>query len=228
MEFNSQIESVIADEGEKALSYYWLHSKSQKKFSRLSNLINIPVIILSTLAGASSIGSESLFQGFPQASVIIGLVSIIVGILSTLQSYFNFEKTAESHRISSIQYYKVYNFIKIELSLPRHQRTKMEDFLKIIKEDLERLKEISPLIPDGVIKEYKLNFNIEDYKEISKPEICNGLSQIEPYSQEVESKRQSLKLEIEKLDTYPTSENFELKTEIKDIKVKLPETKPWK
>lgn len=237
MEYNTQLESVLSDEGEKSLSYFWLHSHSQKKFSRLSNLINIPVIVLSTLAGASSIGSEALFSGFQYASVIIGIVSIIVGILSTLQSYFNFEKTAESHRISSIQYYKVYNFIKIELSLPRAQRTKIDDFLKIIKQDLERLKEISPLIPDNIIKDYKLYFNVDDYKDVSKPEICNGLSKITPFSQVEEIKRQSLRITLPPLTTTPANTPItiieEPKQEIKEVPREVPKVnvsipKPWK
>jgi len=227
MEFNSQLESVISDEGEKALSYMVLHDWSQKKFNRFTNFINIPVIILSTMAGASSIGSDSLFQGFPQASVIIGIVSIIVGILSTLQSYFNFEKRAEAHRISSIQYYKVYNFIKIELSLPRSQRTAVSDFLKLIKEDLERLKEISPQIDDGIILQYKRNFGIDEYKNISKPEICNGLTSIEPFSQEQESKRQSIRVEIQTDDllTIPPANDEQQQ---KDDKPKITGPKPWK
>lgn len=220
MEFNSQIEKVISDEGEKSLSYMWLHDRSQKKFSRLSNFINIPVIVLSTLAGASSIGSESLFKGFQQSSVIIGIVSIIVGILSTLQNYFNFERRSEAHRISSIQYYKVYNFIKIELSLPRNQRTNISDFLKLIKEDLERLKEISPQIPDNVINDYKNKFDIENYNQVSKPEICNGLTSIIPFNELVEatSNRNSIKIEI--------SPEIQLTEQIKLNEDK--KTKPWK
>jgi len=231
MEFNHQLENVISAEGEKALSYMWLHDKAQKTYNRLSNIINIPVIVLSTLAGSASIGSESLFDGFPQASVIIGLVSILVGILGTLQSYFNFEKRTESHRIASIQYYKVYNFIKIELSLPRKDRTNVSDFLKLIKEDLERLKEISPIIPDNTIKEYRERFDIPDYKEISKPEICNGLTAIEPYSQAEESKRSSIRINLE--ETSPTiltpatpiipQEDID-----KIIKPKSERSKPWK
>jgi hypothetical protein len=192
MEWNSQLEKVISDEGEKCLSYMWLHDRSQKKYNFLDTSINVPVVVLSTLAGASSIGSDSLFQGFSQASVIIGIVSIFVGILQTLNSYFGWGKRTEGHRISSIQFSKIYNFIKIELSLPREQRLKPEEFLKLIKEQLERLREVSPQIPDDIIKQYKLQF--AEYKDIAKPEICNGLDRIEVYSPVIESKRASVEL----------------------------------
>jgi hypothetical protein len=192
MEWNSQLEKVISDEGEKCLSYAWLHDRSQKKYNFLDTYINVPVVVLSTLAGSASIGSDTLFKGFDQAPVIIGLVSLLVGILQTLNSYFAFGKRSEGHRISNIQFSKIYNFIKIELSLPRNQRLKPEDFLKLIKEQLERLREVSPQVPDQIIQEYKKQFS--HYVDVSKPEICNGLDKIEVYSPVIESKRASVEL----------------------------------
>jgi hypothetical protein len=180
-------------------------------------------VILSTLSGASSIGSDSLFKGFQQASVIIGIVSIFVGILQTLNSYFGWGKRSEGHRISCIQFSKIYNFIKIELSLPRDQRLQPEEFLKLVKEGLERLREVSPQIPDGIIKEYKKNFS--HYTEVSKPEICNGLDKIEVYSPVIESKRASLECAIPPLNIEEFKEQLETKTPVV-TQSKIP--KPWK
>jgi hypothetical protein len=196
MQWNSQLEQVISKEGEKCLSYSWLHNRAEKKYNALDVWVNVPVIVLSTLAGSASIGSDSLFNGWEFASVIIGIISILVGIINTLGSYFAWGKRSEGHRICSISYNKAYNFVKIELALPRPQRTPPDEFLKLIKNELERLKEISPAIPDDIIAEYKNSFS--EYKEVSKPEICNGLDNIHIYSemeeQQIESKRASLNL----------------------------------
>lgn len=221
MEWNSQLEKVISDEGEKCLSYMWLHDRSQKKYNFLDTSINVPVVVLSTLAGASSIGSDSLFKGFEQASIIIGIVSIFVGILQTLNSYFGWGKRTEGHRISSIQFSKIYNFIKIELSLPREQRLKPEEFLKLIKEQLERLREVSPQVPDDIIKQYKIAF--AEYKDVAKPEICNGLDKIEVYSPVIESKRASMELPAFILDQVREAEAP--KPEPKETKIPKPS---WK
>ena len=182
--WNNQLEQVISEEGEKCLSYSWLHDRSQKKFKFLNDWVAVPVIIFSTLSGAGSIGGASFFGDFKAAPYIIGLISIMVGILNTVGSYFSFAELSEQHRFSSIQYSKNYNIIKIELSLPREQRILPEDFLKIIKGELQHLREISPEIPDNIIQEYKIKFDI--YKDISKPEMCNGLHNIEVYSPKVE------------------------------------------
>jgi hypothetical protein len=192
MEWNTQIEKVISEQGEQCLSYSWLHDRSQKKYNRLDVWVNVPVIVISSVVGSASIGSESLFAGFDKASVILGIFSIFVAILNTLGSYFAWGKRSEGHRISAIQFSKIYNFIKIELSLPRNQRLAIEEFLKLIKEQLERLKEISPQIPDDIINDYKFKFN--SYMDVSKPEICNGLSKVEVYSPVLESKRASMEI----------------------------------
>jgi hypothetical protein len=189
--WGSQIEKVIADEGEKALSWAFLHQHAQKKYNRLDIWINIPIIVLSTLTGTASVGSESLFKGNEIAPVIIGLVSLFVGVLNTLSSYFGWAKRTEGHRLCGIQYEKYHNFIRIELSLPRDERMPPSEFLKIIKEGFERLAETAPQIPDSVIAMYRERFGSNH--ELSKPTIANGMDKIEVYSEvkEAASRRES-------------------------------------
>lgn len=192
--WGSQIEKVIADEGEKALSWAFLHQHAQKKYNQLDIWINIPIIVLSTLTGTASVGSESLFNGSSIAPVIIGLVSLLVGVLNTLSSYFGWAKRTEGHRLCGIQYEKYHNFIRIELSLPRDERIAPSEFLKIIKEGFERLAETAPQIPDSVIAMYRSRFG--NNHELSKPTIANGMDKIEIYSEvkEALSRRESVML----------------------------------
>jgi hypothetical protein len=94
-------------------------------------------------------------------------------------TYFGWAKRAEGHRISAIHYSKLYRFITVELSLPREERMKPSDFLKYVKDQYDRLQEISPLVPPSVIREFQSKFS--KYTEISKPEEANGLEKIEVY-----------------------------------------------
>jgi hypothetical protein len=228
MDWNDQIEKVIADEGEKCLSWAWLHDRSQKKYNKLDVIVNVPVITISTIVGSASIGSESLFQGFEQASVILGIFSIFVAILNTLGSYFAWGKRSEGHRISSINYSKAYNFIKIEMSLPRNQRLAIVEFIKLIKEQLERLKEISPQIPDDIIKDYKTKFDSEI--EISKPEITNGLDKIEIFSQAVKPADIIANIEENSISCVsPTNEDKQQTVSLESItRTTKPKPKQWK
>jgi hypothetical protein len=184
--WNSQLEQIISDEGERSLCFQWLHIKSEKLFSRLSTYLTLPVIILSTIAGSASIGSQSLFADAQAANIIIGCISLSVATLNTVGSYFGWTKRSESHRIASITYGKVYRFILIELALPRHQRMAPKDMLKVVREQCDRLQEMSPQIPDIVIGEFKKKFG-ESTPDVKKPEITNGLDPILVHSTGMET-----------------------------------------
>jgi len=184
--WNSQLERVISDEGERCLCFSWLHSKSEKRFSKLNTYISIPVIVLSTIAGSASIGSKSLFNGSEAGNVCIGLVSLSVGLMNTVSSFFSWAKRSESHRIAAITYQKIYRFILIELALPRSERMAARDMLKIVRDQCDRMQETSPQVPEFVIKEFKEKFG-GTTPNLKKPEITNGLDPIIIYSEKLAS-----------------------------------------
>jgi hypothetical protein len=175
--WNSQIERILSEEGERSLCYSWLHSKSENHYSKLNTYLSLPVILLSTIAGAGSIGTQSLFNGSPTANIVIGCISLSVATLNTVGSYFSWAKRSESHRIAATTYKKVYRFILIELALPRHERIAAKDMLKIVREQCDRLQETSPQIPDVIIFEFKSKFSTTT-PDVAKPEITNGLHAI--------------------------------------------------
>ena len=179
--WNSQLEKIMTDEGERSLCFSWLHAKSETYYSKLNPYLSLPVIMLSTIAGAGSIGSETLFSGTKPANVVIGCISLTVATLNTIGSYFSWAKRSESHRIAATTYKKVYRFILIELALPRHERIAAKDMLKVVREQCDRLQETSPHIPDNVIIEFKKKFSTTT-PDVAKPEITNGLDPIIVYS----------------------------------------------
>jgi len=181
IEWNDAIETLIKEQGEKSLAYNWLHTRCEKKFSRSNNYIAIPCIVLSTLSGSASIASNQ-FGDSNFIALGIGALSIFVGILSTINSYFSWAKRAENHRISALNYSKLYLFISIELSLPREKRMNPRDFIKVIREQVERLGEISPPVADDIIHQFKHDFDGK-YPNVSRPEVTNGLVEIKVYKQ---------------------------------------------
>lgn len=180
IKWNSQIEEIIADQGERALCYAWLHTKSEKRYSSLFNYIALPTIVLSTIAGTASIGSQTLFSDPVASSVGIGSISLAVGVLNTVSTHFGWAKRSEAHRQTSVAYSKIHRFILVELSLPRAERMDAAGMLKVVREQIDRLQETSPQIPDVIIGQFKKIFG-STTPELSKPEITNGLDPIEVY-----------------------------------------------
>ena len=184
--WNSQLEKILSDEGERCLCYSWLHDRSEKRYSRLHTAITLPSIVMATLAGSASIGSTSLFTKTEIANVVIGIITLSVGLLTTVSNYFSWAKRSESHRIADITYKKIYKFILIELSLPRSERMAAKDMLKTVRDETQRLEETSPQVPDTVIREFKKRFG-DTTPEVTKPEITNGLDPIYVYPSDLDS-----------------------------------------
>jgi hypothetical protein len=179
--WSEPLELLVASEGEKCRGLAWINQKAETYYAHRANAIAIPVIVLSTLAGTASVGSSSLFSGDTQiSSVVIGLVSIGVGILNTISSYFSWSRKSESHKIAYLQYSKLFSIIRVEMSLPRRERQSADALLKQIRDGMERLAETTPSPPPSILDEFNRHFKDED-KTISRPIEVNGLQKVSIY-----------------------------------------------
>jgi len=174
-----KLEEYFASTGEKAHCLAWVHKKAEAMYSNRRTWIDLPVIVGSGMIAFLNAASPSMFTDAKVASIALGIGSLAVGILNTMGSYFGWAKRAEGHRISAIHYSKLFRFITIELALPREERMNPHDFLKYVKDQYDRLQEISPLVPLNIVIEFQKRF--KDETEISKPEETNGLEKITIY-----------------------------------------------
>jgi hypothetical protein len=174
--WTEMLEEYFASTGEKSHCLSWCHKRAEQIFSTRKTWIDLPVIIISGVTGFLSAGSPSLFTDAKLASISLGVASLFVSVLNTAGSYYGWAKRAEGHRISAIHYARLYRAITVELALPREERMQPHDFLKYVKDQYDRLQEISPLLPTEVITEFQHKFANE--KDISKPEEANGLEKI--------------------------------------------------
>ena len=174
-----KLEEYFASTGEKAHCLAWVHKQAETMYSSRRTWIDLPVIVGSGVIAFLNAGSSSMFEDPKVSSVALGVGSLVVGVLNTMGSYFGWARRAEGHRISAIHYSKLYRFITVELSLPREERMKPHDFLKYVKDQYDRLQEISPIIPTPIIRDFQRKFKNET--EISKPEEANGLEKITVY-----------------------------------------------
>lgn len=194
--YNNQLETLMSSEAEKALVLYWLHDKSEKRFTKLNVYITIPVITMSTVAGTASIGQSVIFGPGAAAPIIIGIVSITVAILNTIASFFGWAKRSEGHRISGNNYAKLHRWISIELALPREQRIPAKYFLKEIRQQMDRLGETSPQIPVEIIALFQTEMVKNVKSDVSLPEICNSIHAVTVYSEHNKLDNSGIKITI--------------------------------
>lgn len=170
------LEDYFAQTGEKANGLAIMHKRAESIFTRRKTYIDLPVIVGSGAVAFLNAGSSSLFTDHQLAATALGVGSLVIGILNTIGTYFGWAKRAEGHRMSGIHYAKLYRFINVELRLPRDQRMQPGDFLKYVKDQYDRLAELSPMIPGSITTAF--GRQMEKYKDISKPEETNGLNKI--------------------------------------------------
>ena len=168
--YNNDLEQLLAQSAEECESLGILHLASYEKYNKMSNIINIPVIILSSGIGFIT----GIDLNYDRMNIILGIGSVFVGIIKSVDSYFQLGKRAESHRMCALQYTQINKKLQIELSLCREQRQTAKDMLSIIKTDIKNLQDISPVIDQEIIKEYNLKYG--KYKNVKKPNFVNGLT----------------------------------------------------
>jgi hypothetical protein len=178
--WNPTLETYFKETGEKAHGLAWLHKKAEDKFTRLKTPLELSTIIIGTINGFVSVGSEQIFHGFPYSSIIIGIISLFVSILNTVSSYYAYGKRTEGHRIASLQYSKLNRYIAVECGLPRSERVAPAALLKYTKDTYDRLSEIAPLVPQDIITLFKSEF--KQYTRVKRPSETNGLEEITVYS----------------------------------------------
>ena len=179
VDWTNELELYFAKTAERSHGLAWLHKQAETLFAKKRNLVDLPVIIISTAVGFLQVGSNSMFGDTNLASTLLGVGSLIVSVLNTTGTYFGFSKRAEGHRISSIQYNRLYRFLSVEMSLPRENRMSPRDLLKYTRDAYDRLDEISPLVPSEIINDFQRKFG--KLVEIAKPEIANGLEKVMVY-----------------------------------------------
>jgi len=181
--WNPQLERILSSEGERALCFSWLHTRAEKRYSSFTTYVALPSIVLSTVNGFVSAAGGALSSNPVSLSIGVGVVSMGIGMLNTLTTYFAWAKRAEAHRLTAGQYSRVHRSIMLELALPRAERIRAQDFLKVTRDQLDRMYETSPEVPDVVIAHFKKLFG-DTTPEVSKPDITNGLDPIEVYVDE--------------------------------------------
>ena len=192
-------ENILVEWADKAMCYRWLHGRANASFSKKNTWYTIPVIIISTLTGTANFAQDRVpieYQGY--FVMTVGGFNILAGIITTIQQFLKITQLNEAHRVASIAWDKFYRNIKIELAKHPKERLPVIQFLKMCKEEYDRLMETSPVIPEDIIDQFNKAFSSQGktFEEIAKPEICDSListknSRNPWYTEEAQAKQQT-------------------------------------
>ena len=197
VEWTPQHEKILIDWADKATCYKWLHEKATTEYESKKRWYTIPVIIMSTLTGTANFAQNNIPDEYLTAATMgIGAVNLLAGILTTIQQFLKITELNESHRVSSISWGKFQRNIKVELAKSPAERTPVTQLIKACKEEFDRLIETSQDIPKHLVTLFKETFSggeiqydrngnklpLTDkqllFSELTKPEICDSLESV--------------------------------------------------
>jgi hypothetical protein len=197
VEWTMQHEKILIDWADKATCYKWLHEKATTEYESKKRWYTIPVIIMSTLTGTANFAQNNIPDEYLTAATMgIGAVNLLAGILTTVQQFLKISELNESHRVSSISWGKFQRNIKVELAKSPAERTPVTQLIKACKEEFDRLIETSQDIPNHLVTLFKKTFSggeiqydrsgnklpLTDkqllFSQLTKPEICDSLESV--------------------------------------------------
>ncbi len=173
--WSDSLERVVKEEAERCAALAWAHERSQRWCANWNTRLMFPSVILATFTGAGAVGADSMFP-FEGNTTLIGILTLCVGTLQTIQNYFAFAKRSGEHRIASLAYGKMHTHLSMQLSLPRSERKPAADVIEKIQGEMERLSEIVPLIPSAVKEQFTKKF--KDLENYAIPSVLNGLESV--------------------------------------------------
>lgn len=179
--WHPQQEVILKAWGETCACYRYLHYKAYQKFKKQSMRFTLPIIVISTITGTANFAQETFPLAWqPYVPAGIGALNLIAAIMTTVAQFLKVSELLESHRVSSIHYGKLARSIRLELTLPIHERAHDgTNMVEICRSELDRLIEQSPPIPSDVLNEFEKKVSTSDVS-YTTPEIMNVRS-IEPY-----------------------------------------------
>ncbi len=183
VEWSPENELIMVEWCDVAQCYKWLNSRSHTHYSKMHAWFTIPAIIFSTISGTASFASSSIPEDYQvYAPLIIGTINIFIGILTTIQQYLKISELNEAHRVSSIAWDKFARNIRIELAKHPDERTDAKTFIKICRQEFDRLMETSPDIAEKMVNEFNKTFTGKEgtrqrkrFEQLRKPDICDTI-----------------------------------------------------
>lgn len=180
-EWTEENEMIMVEWCDIAQCYKWLNARAHSKYSYMHAWFTIPAIVLSTISGTASFAQTSLpLQYQTYSPMAIGTINIFIGILTTIQQYLKISELNEAHRVSSISWDKFARNIRIELAKKPDERMRCEHFLKINRQEFDRLMETSPMMSESIVNEFITKFKGKPgFDVLKKPDICDVITSVD-------------------------------------------------
>lgn len=131
-----------------------IYLEKHRVWKRIQTRIKIPVIIIGSFTGITSFGAETFPKSFQKwISISVGVITVSIAILNTIESYFSIGDIANSSLNVSIAFQQLREDINKELSIPNEDRQATGViFIRDIFTRYQQILSQAPVLDDGNMK----------------------------------------------------------------------------
>ena len=169
-EWQDSDEALLVIWYNNACCYYKMHEMAFDHYTLIHIALNIPIIVLSYISGVGNFAQSKISDEGNRdiASMIIGGINILAGLLATFYTFFDVGPNKENNKVQMLMYDKFRRNIQVEMSKQRKERMNKIDFMNLYKKEYDKLIESFTIIP----KEIKERF----LRETVFPENFNAVA----------------------------------------------------
>lgn len=121
------------------------HYEMANFLSRRGQWMGAPVILITAAVGTSVFASIASDAVSVKAKVVVGLLSVLATVLSSLQTFFKFPERAEKHRLFAARFGAVRR--ELEVFYASGTAASEPNYVGVLREKLDRLAEEAPHVP---------------------------------------------------------------------------------
>jgi hypothetical protein len=145
------------------------HRLMADRLRRRYFLLGIPVVIFTTLVGTSAFASmsnasdNSITTRNADSDVVlllVGGISVLAAVLSSLQTFLRYATRAEGHRIAALRYETLRREMAETLALPRDARGQADRALDNVRNRMDRYAKESPTIGERMWGDLSRTFHL--------------------------------------------------------------------
>lgn len=195
-------ELLLKEWCERATILRNLHHMAWSKYRKRNIRFTIPIIILTTVCGTLNVAQSRVPEAYmAHATIGIGVLNLLAGILTTIAGFLEIAKLETSHRVSSISWGKFARHWSTELARNPKDRIPVQEAMRSAKSEFDRLAEQSPPLPGNILREFKSSKANKIPDDYAQPEILDKFVPVRIYNHEVSTARieRMTSIEIDKV-----------------------------
>jgi hypothetical protein len=155
--WSKKAEKIMYAWKQKTQAYAWMHGYAARVYNILNIIINLPVLILTTLMSTTSVAALALYASNPPLwmNIMIMSVTVLVALLSAIQTFCDFAGKRTNHASTKQGFNLLSRKIQNELVKKRSARNECYGFFEMIGNDYDQLLEFDTGLPSLLMRRFR-------------------------------------------------------------------------